>query len=231
MNYRNVLVYAILLAVVDALMIIFLKDRLEETAVIIGLVFVNLSMVSIIVFTEVYPKTANAYVYSFSSSMFAATFFIIELIVAVAIIAVDPMANEDWQHILLYCVQPIMFLIYVIYMIFNASVNFHSGKIDIATEKRRKEFNSVLYPLIDKAMRESRGQPFFKQVEKACDEVRSLPADSNDATKPVDDELILLANELNDCISRKDESAVKAVCDKLIEASAKKRQAASSNQN
>ena len=215
MKIRNILIYLLIIVVTDVLIFLFVKDMDEYQ--IASVAFINAAFVVAVIFSELYPKSSNSYVYSVSSAMFAFLYFIIELIIGVVFIAVD------WQNVFVFIIQPVLLALFVIIMIWNALANFDSAKADNERTAMRKEFTTVLYPNMQKAVNDSKDLPFFKVVESAYDEVRSLPSKSTEETKAIDSELIKSSEELCSFVAEKQEDGVLKTCKRIGDLVSEKR--------
>ena len=187
-NYLAVLIELVIMAVVDVVMYIFIKDW--TNTMICSIVMIDLAFVLNMVSFLTTPNHKNSYIFQSSTSIFASYLIIIEI----ALMLVGLFVKEIPEPYIMV-IEIVVFIIFTILFIMNVVANNHTAQtadVNDAGVARISDVTSCLY----EAFNAAEGNEMKSVIEKAYDKSRSLTG-FRDELADYDQELMDVAEAIS----------------------------------
>lgn len=207
MKQTNILMFVVptlaVLLIADILIFAFTDDWTSGRYT--DLAFINVAFVLFLISGLITSKGPNAYVFNMSNTIIVLVYLVLELVVGVVLIVLDP---EMMWHVLS---QVIMLIIAIVLLLMNHSVNTDSIQRDEVVAENRGRVVEV-QDLMLSAFRATQDRDTKKIVENAYDKSRSISGNTQNGLDGVDGELRDLAEEILVACKAGDNDVVKSAC-------------------
>lgn len=204
----STIINIVLMAVVDVLMYIFIKDW-TNTA-ICSIIIVDLAFILNICSFVFVPKHKNSYIFQTSSSIMTSILIVIEIVLMIIGVFLTDILDEPYVMI----VEIVLFILFTLLFITNTIANKHTAQTADVNDEGITRITNITSRL-EVAFKRAQNTEVKKLIEKAYDKSHSITSFKAEL-QSYDEDLIDLADSISNMASSNNVIEVEDLCNRFI---------------
>ncbi|MBE6514792.1 MAG: hypothetical protein E7Z69_07105 [Thermoplasmata archaeon] len=204
-NVLNIVITLVLLAIADALILVFVSDWNTLRYVTVGMI--NAAFLLHIMAGLLVPQTGhNDYIYTSSTGIFTTVYVVIELLIGISILVFDIPLGDS----ILIVIQVVLFVLITLFIVVYNITN-HNVEREQAPKAVSINLVKKIRAEVKDAYDRCNDPETKKVIDKAMDDVNAI---AGFASKygDLDNELMNLAQQLVSAVLSENNSEIEAIC-------------------